>query len=202
VISQWTPGQVHDTVAAIVAQRGYVGQRESLVARFLRFILDEIDKLLRLVRGSLDAKVIIAAAVILLAVVIAARIAIDRRAAERRARLAPRSRPGEGGRDAWTEARTLADAGQFTEASHALYGAVVERLTATGAIRYHRSKTVGDYVRDLRRAGSSLAPEFRAFGRDFDRLAFGQESASRDDYERLASVAERIVEAVRRPSAA
>ena len=105
VIFRWTPGQVHDTVAAIVAQRGYVGQRESLAARFLRFILDKIGQLLDLVRGSIDAKVIIAAAVILVAVVIAARIAIDRRAAERRARLAARSRTGEGRRDAWAEAR-------------------------------------------------------------------------------------------------
>jgi hypothetical protein len=202
VIFQWTPGQVHDTVAAIVAQRGYVGQRESLAARFLRFILDKIGQLLDLVRASIDAKVIIAAAVILVAVVIAARIAIDRRAAERRARLAARSRTGEGRRDAWTEARTLADAGQFTEASHALYGAVVETLTTTGALRYHRSKTAGDYARDLRRVGSTLASEFRSFGRDFDRLAFGQGPATRDDYERLASVAERIVETVRRPFAA
>ena len=81
------------------------------------------------------------------------------------------------------EARTFADAGNFTEASHALYGAVVEALTVAGVVRYHRSKTAGDYARELRRAGSPIAADFRSFGRSFDRLAFGQSPVSRDDYD-------------------
>lgn len=202
MIGQWTPAQVHDTVAAIVAQPGYGGQRRSLFARFFRFLLDELRELLDLVRGSLDAKLIIAATVIVIVGIVAARIVIDRRSAERRAGLAGRSRAAGARRDAWAEARSLAEAGQFTEASHALYGAVVDTLTASGALRYHRSKTAGDYARDLRRAGSGVAPDFRTFGRDFDRLAFGQVRPTRADYDRLSSLAGRIVESIRHSTAA
>jgi hypothetical protein len=202
VIAQWTPGQVHDTVAAIVAQPAYRAERRSLFMRLLRLIFDKIEQLLHAVRGSLDARVVIAVTVIAIVLVIAARVAIDRRAAARRARNPSRLSGSSRQRDAWTEARRFAESGNFTEASHALYVAVLESLTGAGVVRYHRSKTAGDYARDLRRAGSPIAADFRAFGRSFDRLAFGQTPISREDYERLAALADRIVGASHRPAAA
>jgi hypothetical protein len=202
VIAQWTAAQVHDTVAAIVAQPAYRAERESLLMRLLRLIFDKINALLDAVRGSLDAKVIIGLAVVAIVLVVGARVAIDRRAAARRARNPARARAGDGRRNAWVEARTFADAGNFTDASHALYGAVLEALTTAGVVRYHRSKTAGDYARELRRAGSPIAADFRTFGSSFDRLAFGQSPISRDDYDRLALLAERIVGTGHRPAAA
>lgn len=202
MIAQWTPAQVHDTVAAIVAQPGYRAERRSLLTRLLKLIAEQIERLLDAVRGSLNAKVVIAVAVVAIVVVIAARIALDRRAAARRARIAGRSRTGAGRRDAWAEARASAAAGNYAEASHALYTAVLEVLTNAGVVRYHRSKTAGDYARELLRGNSPIAADFRAFGRGFDHLAFGTAGASRDDYDRLASLAERIVAAVHRAAAA
>jgi hypothetical protein len=202
VIAQWTPAQVHDTVAAIVAQPAYRAERQSLLMRLLRLIFDKINSLLDAVRGSLNAKVIISLAVVAIVLVVGARVAIDRRAAARRARNPERLRGGNGRRNAWAEARTFADAGNFTDASHALYGAVLEALTTGGIVRYHRSKTAGDYARELGRAGSPIAGDFRTFGRSFDRLAFGQSPISRDDYDRLAVLAERIVGTGQRPAAA
>lgn len=202
MIAQWTPAQVHDTVAAIVAQRAYRAERQSLLMRLLHLIFDKINALLDAVRGSLNAKVVIGLAVIAIVLIIGARVAIDRRAAARRARNPSRLRGGEGRRNAWAEARTFADAGNFTEASHALYSAVVEALTVAGVVRYHRSKTAGDYARELRRAGSPIAADFRSFGRSFDRVAFGQSPVSREDYDGLATLAERIVGAGKRPAAA
>jgi hypothetical protein len=201
-MAQWTPAQVHDTVAAIVAQPAYGGRRQSLLARFLRFVFERIDRLLEWVRGSLDARIIIAIAVIGIVIIVAARVAIDRRAAARRARGAGTARRTRDRRDPWTEAGTLADAGRFADASHAVYAAVVDALTAANVVRYHRSKTAGDYARDLHRAGSPLARDFRAFGRAFDRLAFGLAPVTRDDYDRFVAEAERIVGWVRHQTAA
>lgn len=202
MIAQWTPAQVHDTVAAIVAQPAYGGQRRSLLVRFFRFLLDKLDALLHAVRGSLDARIIIASTVVIVVAIIAARVAIDRRAAARRARNPARSRGGVGQARAWSDARALADGGRYEAASHALYSAVLETLTTSGLIRHHRSKTAGDYARELRRSGSPIAPEFRSFGIDFDRVAFGRAPVTRDDYDRLALVAQRIATAVTRPAAA
>jgi hypothetical protein len=202
VILQWTQAQVHDTVAAIVAQGTYHAERRSLARRLLQLIADKIDQLLRAVRGSLDARVVIAVAVVIIVLVVAIRVVIDRRAAERRARNPSRARGGDGRRDAWTEARLLADAGNFAEASHALYIAAIDALTVANVVRYHRSKTAGDYARDLRRSGSPIAADFRLFGRAFDRLAFGQAPVSREDYDKLVALAERIIGFARRPVAA
>jgi hypothetical protein len=199
---QWTPAQVHDTVAAIASQAAYGGQRRSLVGRFLRFVFARIGDLLDFVRGSLDARIVIAIAVVAIVLIIAARVAIDRRAAERRRARGARARGGDGRRNPWTESREHASAGRFDEACHSLYVAVLDELTASGLVRYHRSKTAGDYGRDLRRADAPIASDFRAFVRDFERAVFGQARVARDDYERLAGLADRIVATVRRPAAA
>jgi hypothetical protein len=199
---QWTPAQIHDTVAAIASQAAYGGQRRSLVGRFLRFVFARIGELLDFVRGSLDARVVIAIAVLAIVLIVAARVAIDRRAAERRRARAARGRGRDGRRNAWTESREHAAAGRFDDACHALYLAVLDELTASGLVRYHRSKTAGDYSRDLRRGGAAIASDFRAFVRDFERAVFGQGGVAREDYERLAALAERIVASVRRPAAA
>ena len=98
--------------------------------------------------------------------------------------------------------RTIAAAGNYSEASHALYIAVLEAVTASGGVRYHRSKTAGDYARELRRNGSPIAVDFRLFGRGFDRLAFGHVEMAREEYDQLATLAERIVTTVGRASAA
>ena len=202
MIAQWTATQVHDTVAAIVAQPAYRAERRSLLTRLIRLVSDYIGRLLDAVRGSLDARIIIAVAVAAIVLVIVARVAIDRRAAARRARTPERLRAAGGRRDAWAEARASAAAGNYSEASHALYIAVLEAVTATGGVRYHRSKTAGDYARELRRNGSAIALDFRAFGRGFDRLAFGRVEMARDEYDQLATLAERIVTTVRRAPAA
>lgn len=199
---QWTPGQVHDTVAAIASQPAYGGQRRSLAGRFLRFLFARIGDLLDFVRGSLDARVVIAAAVVAIVLIVAARVAIDRRAAERRRARGLRVRGGDGRRNPWTESRDHAAAGRFVDACHALYAAVLDELTASGLVRYHRSKTAGDYARDLRRSGATVTPDFRIFVRDFERAVFGQGEPARDDYDRLAAQADRIVAMIRRPAAA
>ena len=120
MIQQWTPAQVHDTIAAIVAQPEFAtGQRQSLFSRFLQFLIAELTELFRLARGTIDGRIIVAAAVLVMGVIVISRIVADRRLAIRR-RL--RSATGVHGsrRDVWAAARELAARGEFGDASHAL----------------------------------------------------------------------------------
>jgi len=202
VIQQWTPAQVHDTIAAIVAQPDFgTVQRESLFGRFLRFLIAEINELFRLARGSIDGRIIVAAAVLVIGVIVISRIVADRRLATRR-RL--RSTGGIRGsrRDAWAAARELAAQGEFAEASHALYSAVLETLARSGTIRFHTSKTAGDYARELRRADAPIASEFRSFARELDRAVYGRGTVTRSEFDGLLQAAEQIANATGRQRAA
>jgi hypothetical protein len=202
VIQQWTPAQVHDTIAAIVAQPDFAtAQRESLFGRFLRFLIAEISDLLRLARGSIDGRIIVAAAVLVIGLIVISRIVADRRLATRR-RL--RSTAGMHGsrRDAWAAARELAARGEFADASHALYSAVLETLSRSGTIRYHASKTAGDYARELRRAGAPIASDFRSFARELDRVVYGRATVTRSEFDGLFEAAEQIANATARQRAA
>lgn len=190
----WTARQIHDTVAAIARGPSFAAApRESLFGRFLRLVFHEIGRLLDAVRGSADSRIILGAAVVLAVFTIVARVAADRRSAD----LGRRGHAGRGERGArrerWRVAAELADAERFAEASHELYAAVIETLAGAGVIRFHASKTNGDYARELRRAGWPAAEAFRAFGRDFDRTVFAGGDPSRDDFERLRAAAERLV---------
>ena len=49
-------------------------------------------------------------------------------------------------------AQRLAAEGQFTDAAHALYLALVTSAARRGLLAVHESKTTGDYLRELRRA--------------------------------------------------
>jgi hypothetical protein len=201
IATRWSPSAIHDTVAAIVRQPMYATPlRQSLVGRFFRYLLERIADIIRLFRGSADARFLLIVAAILVVIVIGARIAVARqlgregRGARSGVRTAYSMR-----RDPWIVARELAAAGDFTEACHSLYAAVLETLAREGAIKFHASKTSGDYARELRRRGWSALAEFRTFARELDRVIYGTIGATANDYERLSHAAE---QAVRRAAAA
>jgi len=93
-------------------------------------------------------------------------------------------------RDFWAVSRELAAAEDFVGACHALYAAVIDTFARGGTVKFHSSKTSGDYARELRRHGSPALQNFRAFARQFDRIVYGASSADKDDYERLSRAAE------------
>lgn len=193
MIPQWTARQVHDTVAAIAAGPAYGGNRESLIGRFLRFVIREINDFLNWMRGSLDARIIIYVALVVVLAAVIGRITIERRAADRRRRGLSNRGTRRDRRDQWQVAADLAAEKRFIDASHALYAAVLERLTNAQLVRFHASKTNGDYARELRRNGSAIAHDFLAFGRDFDRTVFGHTQPTSSDYERLLNGAEQMM---------
>jgi Domain of unknown function (DUF4129) len=194
-VSRWSAETIHDTVAAIAKQPAYsTSIRQSLFGRFLRFVVDLLSDLRRMLGGSSSARVIVIAAVALIVFVIIARIVVARRLEEQRSRVRA-SRVGARDRtDHWTAARDLASAGDHAAASHALYAAVLDSLVRSGAVRFHPSKTSGDYSRELARRAAPTAPTFLAFARQFERTVFGTDAVGADDFDRLSAAASRVAQ--------
>lgn len=97
------------------------------------------------------------------------------------------------GDDPWTAAEQLAAAGDYTSAAHALYAAMLESAARQQQIRLHPSKTVGDYVRELRIHSSSLFGRFREFGRSYEVVIYGIGSCDAARYHQLYALAVPVV---------
>jgi hypothetical protein len=192
-VRRWSTDAIHDAVAAIARQPAYsTSIKQSLFGRFVRFVLDRLHDLQVLLGGSQSARLVVMAAVALIIIVIVARIVVSRRSEDGRVRDRGRAGVGHGRTDHWRRARELADAGDHATACHALYEAVLDDLARTGALRFHPSKTSGDYARELARRGSRSAPSFLAFARQFERIVFGTTAVNTDDFERLVNAAEHV----------
>ena len=95
-------------------------------------------------------------------------------------------------RDPWALAQRLAAEGRYTEAAHALYGALLARVAARVPLRLHASKTVGDYARDLRSAAPSVFAPFREFARSYEVVIYGLGTCDRPRFDGLIALAGRI----------
>jgi hypothetical protein len=194
VAGPWTARQIHDTVAAIVRQPAYtIPVRQSILGRVFQTIFGWIRDLLEQIKAWPDARYLLIAAVALIVLVIAGRIVIAQQMeARRRVGVGLRAIGGDR-RDYWALAAELDGKGDYVGACHAVYIGVLDALNRMGALRYHVSKTSGDYARDLRQRDARIATEFAAFARQFDRSVFGWTAPTHDDYSRLARAAEGIV---------
>ncbi len=101
----------------------------------------------------------------------------------------------EAGGDPWLSAQELAAKGNFTDAAHALYAALLEAAARNDQLRLHPSKTVGDYVRELRSRSSALFARFREFARSYETVIYGVGFCDRERYERLRALALPLVQA-------
>ncbi len=192
-VSPWMTREIHDTIAAIARQPAYEQSlRQSLLSRFFRFLGDKISDLLLLLRGSPNSRLLVIAGLAIIVLVIVARTVIAARADDA-ARRFPSARGRQtAGQDLWTLARELANGGQYDAACHALYGAVVDALTRERLVKFHPSKTSGDYVRELARKGTPSG-DFQAFARRFERVVFGTTPPTGDDFQALLALASRAV---------
>ena len=185
-VEPWGAGAVHDTVGALLRDAGYhrsfwssvAGRLLLEVARFMNWLFGAVAQ----IPGG-KATVLTIIAVILL--LILARLFLAGQIGDEL--LFHRKRAGLGAVrvDPWMESERLAAAGDYMGAAHALYQAVIRRLAASERVRLHASKTTGDYVRDLRRRGSPLAPSFQRFGRRFDFVVFGKAACTAEDFDAL-----------------
>lgn len=98
-------------------------------------------------------------------------------------------------RDPWRAAEDLAARGEFTEAAHSLYLALLEAVARRERLRLHPAFTVGDYVRALRARSSAFFTRFREFALSYETVVYGVGFCDRERYERLRALALPIVHA-------
>jgi hypothetical protein len=181
---------VRDTIASVFSQRAYdrsIG--ESLWDRFWNWVFELLNRVFEAVGTSRLTRPIVITILVILAILVLARIAIAIRAAALaegqgriRGHFARRTDP-------WAEAQRLAAAARYTDAAHALYAALLEGVARREDLRIHPSKTVGDYLRELRRRSSTLIPSFRDFARLYEVVVYGFGFCDRERYERLHALA-------------
>jgi len=181
---------VRRTIAAVFRQRVYDRSlRQSLWDRFWYTVFELLGRLLNGVATSGATRPIVTALLIAIAVLVIVRIAMALTAGQlfaRRDRM-----PGGPGRrvDPWNDAQRLAAESRYTDAAHALYAALLEGVAQREDLRLHPSKTVGDYLRELKRRSSTLMPTFRDFARLYEAVVYGLGFCDRDRYERLYALA-------------
>jgi len=153
-----------------------------------------IDSLFRSIGHSTMAQRLLTVAIILLILGIIAHLALTVYipGGGKSARWTLRgARSAESG-DPWALAQRLAAEGRYTEAAHALYGALLARVAARVPLRLHPSKTAGDYARDLRGTAPSIYGPFREFARSYEVVIYGLGECDRPRFEGLIDLAGRI----------
>jgi hypothetical protein len=99
--------------------------------------------------------------------------------------------------DAWEAARRLAAAGNFTDAAHALYAALLGSVARRGYVALHDSKTTGDYVRELRpKAAPAVSTPFTEFTRSYETVIYGVGTCDADRYASLYTLATTVAGSV------
>jgi hypothetical protein len=87
------------------------------------------------------------------------------------------------------QAAKLAEAGDYRGAFRAAYLACIAYLDDIRALRFERSRTNWEYLRELRSGGHEKPyAELHPLTRDFDRKIYGRESCNREDYQSAAAV--------------
>jgi len=154
----------------------------------LRWLGAAADGRPMLTRAIFAATILVVAAVLARAVYVAI---LSGRAEARR--IARGERGAADTVDAWRAAQAEAAAGRYTEAAHLLYRALLETIARHEQLRLHPSKTVGDYVRELRSRRSAAFSPFREFARAYEHVVYGSGTADRQRYERLHALAAPLV---------
>jgi hypothetical protein len=82
-------------------------------------------------------------------------------------------------------ARAAAQRGAFAQAIDDLYAALLRRLDGDGIINIQPFRTNGDYLREVRRERSEIAPDVRAILSDVESVHFGARSPSAELFSRI-----------------
>ena len=197
-ISRLDDAAVHDTVEVVFRQAAY-SRGVLRMPEWLSQALRWVGELLGEARIPFDASPLLFWGSVAFLVVVAALVVARSVWAARQRRLVM---AGAGGqrtrgtglpRDPWLAAQALAARGDFTAAAHALYHALLATLARRGQVKLHPSKTVGDYVRELRARSSALFSRFRDFARSYEVVVYDVGWCDRERWERLHALAEPIV---------
>ena len=197
---------IRDTMAAIFRQPAFARERPSWIAAQMDRFWTWLGNVLRSIFGPLFRSretnplmfwilVTILALIFLAIVARLGYVSYLRRTQGIDARAFSGGAAGSArGGDPRLLAQQLAAQGNFTDAAHALYMALLEALARRGLVRLHSSKTVGDYVRELRSRSSAIYARFRDFARLYEVVVYGTGYCDRERYERLHALALPILE--------
>ncbi|HSW02439.1 MAG TPA: DUF4129 domain-containing protein [Sedimentisphaerales bacterium] len=92
----------------------------------------------------------------------------------------------------WQKSQDLAQRGAYRDAAGVLLLALLRRLDASRVLRFHTSKTNGEYLREYP-AQSPGRSQFTQLVAAFERSIYGGLEVPRQTYETMNSLAERIV---------
>lgn len=197
--SQLPESAIADSAAAVFSAPEYARARPSLLGRayeWIRELLAPVGEATAASDALFWSLVAAGAMVVVLVAGRAAYLARLRRiarASERGDGTTPASRART--RDPWRAAEALAADGEFTDAAHSLYLALLEAVARRERLRLHPALTAGDYVRALRARSSSLFARFRDFARSYETVVYGVGYCDRERYERLRALAIPIIQA-------
>ncbi len=192
-------GEVEAALREVLARPEFQPGREepvrSLLARAIRALFRWLDAVIPDVPPLPGGPLLNAIAVAALAgaaLLVARRLALRRRRPTARREAAASPETGEASvrrtAEEWEEhAHSLLAAGRSREAALALHQAVLRRLADAGLIRFHVSKTPGDYEREV--AGAPVARPYVAFRARFEPVAFGPVAAREGDVPALFALA-------------
>ena len=182
----WPASAVHDTVAAIASQVAYRRSiSQTLMNRLLGWIGRMISAFFDFFRNSGTSRLVTYVLLATLVLLVIARFVVTARAAQEERTHGTKRGARARATDPWADAERFAASGQYTEAAHALFAALLMQLAASGELHLHASKTGGDYARELRRRGSPGERGFQAFRSRYDRIIYGTGECDTDDYEAL-----------------
>ena len=196
---------IRDTMAAVFRQAAFARERPSWIATQMNRFWDWLFNVLRSIFGPLFRSResnpllfwVVVSIIGAIAVAIIARLAyvsyLRRQRGIGARAFGGATSSGMRGGDPWLLAQQLAAQGNFTDAAHALYLALLESVSRRGLVKLHPSKTVGDYVRELRARSSALFSRFREFARAYEVVVYGTGFCDRERYERLQSLARPIL---------
>ena len=192
---------IRDTMAAVFRQAAFVKRQPSWLARKVSQFFGWLSDLLGQFGHTRTSSPVVFWSVI--AVVIAVAIAIIARLSwvsylRRTQGIAARADLGGGAvigqGDPWIAAQHHAARGDFTAAAHSLYLALLHAIARRGLVRLHPSKTVGDYVRELRARSATVFTRFRDFARAYETVVYGTGVCDQERYETLQRLALPIVQ--------
>ena len=203
-VPPWTRAAIHDSVASIIRQTPYHRDvQRTLFDRIVRWIIELIDRIFASVRGVPYGREVAIGAALLLAILVIGRIVYaGRLRAQADEELARSEIDTRTATDPWRDTERLAAAGQYTEAAHALYRAVIVALASRKLVRAHSSKTSGDYARELRRRAGAAETPFRRFGARYHRIIYGTGMCDGGNYHALRDEAASVLAATRSERAA
>jgi hypothetical protein len=186
---------VRDTIAGVFAGDAYNRSARQTIGGYLLEAFGRLlNSIFRALNSSPEARSFALWAGFGLLALIVGRVLYVAITDERRsARRSDGRATGVAGESAWVAAQRAAAAGDYTQAAHWLYAALLQSLAQRERLPLHSSKTAGDYARDLRARSSPSWSPFRKFVQAFEFVAYGRRECNREEFERLRALAEPVM---------